>query len=166
MFVTFAVLNIITGIFVESSFKSLDSDREMKILEYGDKMEASAQAARGVFLSLDEDSSGLIDWDEFRTNLHNEKLQSYFHELDLEINDEATAWHLFSQLDFDDSGSIGVDEFLFGLKKVKGPARSVDMARVLHNQKSHSEFLMLMAEEFASVSSSTAEILQICKNMR
>lgn len=163
LFVTFAVLNIITGIFVENSFKSMDDDREMKIIEGTDKMEAMVSSAKAVFTQLDQDHSGWVDWEEFRSNLHDEKLQSYFQQLDLDVHSEEVARHLFSSLDFDESGRMDADEFVFGLARLKGPARSVDLARVLHNQKNHSQVLLSMAKDIALLCSSTEEIVKILK---
>eukprot|EP00746_Dinoflagellata_sp_MGD_P008393 gnl/MRDRNA2_/MRDRNA2_116787_c0_seq1.p1 gnl/MRDRNA2_/MRDRNA2_116787_c0~~gnl/MRDRNA2_/MRDRNA2_116787_c0_seq1.p1 ORF type:complete len:584 (+),score=85.05 gnl/MRDRNA2_/MRDRNA2_116787_c0_seq1:146-1897(+) len=153
LFVTFAVLNIITGIFVENSFKSMDDDREMKIIEGAGQMEVMVNEVKAVFTELDVDQSGLVDWNEFRSKLHDAKLQSYFQQLDLDVHSEEVARHLFMQLDFDQSGQMDADEFVFGLARLKGPARSVDIARVLHNQRSQSQVLLSMTKDIARLRS-------------
>merc|ERR1719235_2498263 len=133
----------------------MDQDREMKILESADKIESLIQAAKSVFTSIDVDNSGMVDWEEFRSNLFDEKLQSYFQELDLDVHNEVVARHLFSQLDFDEGGKIDLDEFIDGLAKLKGQARSVDVARVLHNQRNQAQVLLSIAKDIAYLRTST-----------
>lgn len=165
IFVSFAVLNIVTGIFVENSIKSMDHDRENKIIEFADQMETVTADAKSVFTSLDEDNSGWVDWEEFLCNVHDEKLQSYFQKLGLEIFDEKVASQLFTQLDFDQSGRIMVDEFIDGLGRLKGPARSVDMARVLHNQRCHIEVMMSLAGDVAAMAGDVAAMCSSFEEM-
>jgi len=124
-FALLALLNIITGVFVENAMKSAKKDDDMYMLAH----------SRQLFLDLCNES-GVITWEAFKTELHNPDLMNYFRAVDLSIDE---AHFLFTLIDIDESGSLTPEEFVNGCLRLKGSARALDLAvlmrEVVHTQR-------------------------------
>jgi hypothetical protein len=127
IFSIFAIANIITGIFVDSAMQSSISDHESVIENQKREMEEYVQSIYQVFMDLDLDSSGTIAVREFEQVVKSDKMAAYFHALGLEITDVKS---LFALMDRDRTGAIDIEEFLMGCLRLKGEARSLDLAKL------------------------------------
>jgi len=127
IFSIFAVANIITGIFVDSAMKSSISDQESMVEEEMRRREEYVNSIHKVFLDLDADGSGTIAVREFEQVVKSNKMAAYFHALGLEITDVKS---LFALMDRDRTGAIDIEEFLVGCLRLKGEARSLDLAKL------------------------------------
>merc|ERR1719282_1175626 len=68
---------------------------------------------------------------ELEATLSEEKVQAYLAALELE---SADAWTLFSLMKSDDANpSIDIEEFVMGCLRLKGYARSIDIAKIMHD---------------------------------
>eukprot|EP00746_Dinoflagellata_sp_MGD_P085194 gnl/MRDRNA2_/MRDRNA2_33743_c0_seq1.p1 gnl/MRDRNA2_/MRDRNA2_33743_c0~~gnl/MRDRNA2_/MRDRNA2_33743_c0_seq1.p1 ORF type:complete len:718 (+),score=90.53 gnl/MRDRNA2_/MRDRNA2_33743_c0_seq1:228-2156(+) len=153
LFIVFAVLNVVTAIFVDNSISCAVQDQEMRIIDTVDAMMSKVERAKSVFQRADADGSMELDWVEFRRSFKTQAMQEYFRDLEIEVNDVSAARRVFKLLDFDDNGAISIEEFMFGLARLKGGARSVDVARILHNQKQHGKVLLSLLERTNLLSS-------------
>jgi len=123
-FSLFAVVNIVTGVFVQSALESSNQDREIVVHEELESKKQYCEAMRQFFEEIDEDGSGTIGYAEFTGKLDDERVLAYFNALKLDVSD---ADMLFKLMDFDQSGEIGIDEFLVGCYKLQGESRTLDM---------------------------------------
>lgn len=130
-FVTFAILNIVTGIFVDLSIKAADDDSDFKTLEDGEKQKKSIEAFCKVFRDADADGSGHLSLEEFETHVHNPNVQAYFKFIGLDIEFYSPA-KIFNLLDFTRGNAIELNEFVSGLSRFRGRARCLDIA-ALHS---------------------------------
>eukprot|EP00929_Paragymnodinium_shiwhaense_P054357 TRINITY_DN27239_c0_g2_i1.p1 TRINITY_DN27239_c0_g2~~TRINITY_DN27239_c0_g2_i1.p1 ORF type:complete len:712 (-),score=180.93 TRINITY_DN27239_c0_g2_i1:330-2465(-) len=124
-FSVFAVVNVVTGVFVESAIQTSGSDKEAIIKEELDSKFRYLQNMQEVFMEMDADGTGGITLDEFQEHLGDQRVIAYFNSLKLDVSD---ATMLFRLLDSDNSGSVDVEEFLDGCQRLKGEARSLDIA--------------------------------------
>jgi len=113
-FALLALLNIITGVFVENAMKSAKKDDDMYILT----------CSRQLFIECC-DEKGEITWDTFQSRLDSPGMQNYFKAVDLSIDE---AEFLFTLIDIDESGSLRPDEFVNGCLRLRGNARALDLA--------------------------------------
>merc|ERR1712178_579657 len=60
------------------------------------------------------------------------KLVAFFEALDLQVDD---AWTLFKLLDSHESGLVEVEEFVEGCPRLRGSARSLDIARMMYENR-------------------------------
>eukprot|EP00440_Ansanella_granifera_P055394 gb/GFBE01060051.1/.p1 GENE.gb/GFBE01060051.1/~~gb/GFBE01060051.1/.p1 ORF type:complete len:617 (+),score=117.16 gb/GFBE01060051.1/:1-1851(+) len=122
-FAIFAVVNIVTGVFVDSALQSNHVDQAMLIQEELEVKKAKLASMKEVFENLDEDGTGTFTIDEFENRLRDERVQAYFSTLKLDVGD---AKALFRLLDYDQSNEITIDEFVEGCSQLQGEARSLD----------------------------------------
>lgn len=112
-----ALMNVVTGVFVEAALKSAKDDHDEFLLCH----------VRELFEGQDD-----IDWDAFQAQLGNEHMQSFFAAIDVDIS-EAEA--VFKLLDADGSGEIDLEEFLTGCLNLKGPAKAIDTCALLQETR-------------------------------
>jgi len=148
-FIMMAVMNIITGIFVDTAIRSAQNDHDEVIQEQLFEEQSKLSHLRRIFKDADTDGSGFITMDEFEAHLTNKEVRAHFGALDLNVDE---AWGFFKLLDTDDSGAISIDEFVYGCMRMKGGATSIDIATLMHENKRmlrfwHS-FVTLTHEEF------------------
>eukprot|EP00930_Biecheleria_cincta_P046107 TRINITY_DN3179_c0_g3_i1.p1 TRINITY_DN3179_c0_g3~~TRINITY_DN3179_c0_g3_i1.p1 ORF type:complete len:623 (+),score=96.77 TRINITY_DN3179_c0_g3_i1:160-2028(+) len=113
-FALLAVMNVVTGLFVENAIARAQEVRQLTLVSH----------ARRVFEDLDLDTSGTITFDELQAHLDSDSVQDYFKAIDIHISE---AKMLFEIMDQDGSGTIDFTEFLQGCLRLQGPARAVDL---------------------------------------
>lgn len=118
-FAIFAVLNVITGVFVESAIKTANEDKKNML----------AKQTRTLFQRADSDWSGDLSWAEFEEQLETHDMQACFREIDVDPED---AKEVFRLLDIDDSGTVNQEEMVHGMSKLMGEAKSIDLATLTH----------------------------------
>lgn len=131
-FSVFAVVNIVTGIFVDSAMQSSQTDRDLLIQEEIHAKEDYLAKIQQIFNEIDVDGSGTVDMSEFSTAIEDERLVAYFNALDLDITDVKG---LFSLLDRDRTGEIDIEEFVVGCLRLRGGAKSLDLAKLLYESE-------------------------------
>merc|ERR1712032_491542 len=160
-FVLFAVVNIVTGIFVESAMQSGTRDHESVVQEELVKKQEYVAKIQECFRELDIKHRGLIGIDELEGAVADEKMVAYINYLGLDISDVNT---LFLLLDRNHSGFIDIEEFLLGCLRLKGGAKSLDIAKLgyqfeylMHCQERlHADMKYLLSSGFGGSGSPTA----------
>merc|ERR1712050_591424 len=82
--VSFCILNMITGVFVDQAAKSAEEDLNHVIQEQNNKREAVARHLKELFHEADTSGDGKITWSELREHLGNQYVRDYFKTLDIE----------------------------------------------------------------------------------
>jgi len=111
----FAVLNILTGVFVSSAQSAATSEKEKSMLTL----------LKRVFNEADADGSGNLTKDEFNQLLLHPDIGVCLQALNITT---FQATQLFDLIDQDGSGCVASDEFLEGLDKYQGSMKSIDFA--------------------------------------
>jgi len=131
-FSMFALLNVVTGLFVEKAMASALDDRDAIIQEQLAREGSYVNEVRAAFAEADQDGSGTITLDEFQIHLRDERVQAYFKSLEL---DPSYAVDLFHLLDLGDTGAVNTEEFVLGCLRLKGHAKSIDVATLKYESK-------------------------------
>lgn len=127
-FITFAILallNVVTAVFVEAAMKVYENDKELVVLEEMESKKEFVQVMQQVFQELDTNDSGALSLDEFEKHIEDAKLTAFLSSVGLDVSEVCT---LFSLLDVDRTGEVDLDEFVQGCLRLKGGAKSMDMA--------------------------------------
>eukprot|EP00747_Dinoflagellata_sp_TGD_P085867 gnl/TRDRNA2_/TRDRNA2_163048_c0_seq1.p1 gnl/TRDRNA2_/TRDRNA2_163048_c0~~gnl/TRDRNA2_/TRDRNA2_163048_c0_seq1.p1 ORF type:complete len:317 (+),score=47.48 gnl/TRDRNA2_/TRDRNA2_163048_c0_seq1:2-952(+) len=127
-FAYFCVLNVVTGVFCQSAMESAQHDAELAIQSHIQHKKKYSERIRSLFSELDTDGSGALSVQEFKQHLNDPAVEACFATLDL---DAADAWTLFQMLDTEDAGEIDIDQFVMGCLRIKGNAKSIDMAKLM-----------------------------------
>eukprot|EP00929_Paragymnodinium_shiwhaense_P047620 TRINITY_DN24145_c0_g2_i3.p1 TRINITY_DN24145_c0_g2~~TRINITY_DN24145_c0_g2_i3.p1 ORF type:complete len:273 (+),score=47.74 TRINITY_DN24145_c0_g2_i3:215-1033(+) len=131
-FTIFAMLNVITGVFCESAIASARTDAEMASQEHMLHKAAYMERVKKLFNTIDQDGKDVITYHELEAYLADEQAAGFFAALDIDISD---VWTLFKLLDDKESRVIDIEEFVGGCCRLKGEARSIDVALMSYEHK-------------------------------
>lgn len=127
-FVVIGVLNVLTGIFVERASQMSGLDRDLIVQGQLNRDQAFFREMKTIFVEADLDNSGTVSWEELSEYLMNEEVRAYLAAQQLDSYD---ARQLFNILDVDGTREIGMSDFVLGLWRLRGMAKSVDMVALL-----------------------------------
>eukprot|EP00930_Biecheleria_cincta_P020222 TRINITY_DN15255_c0_g1_i1.p1 TRINITY_DN15255_c0_g1~~TRINITY_DN15255_c0_g1_i1.p1 ORF type:complete len:650 (-),score=126.14 TRINITY_DN15255_c0_g1_i1:130-1926(-) len=124
LFSVLAVLNIVTGVFVDNAVAAAKTQREFLIEKEREVKEKYVKELQDLFADMDKDGSGLLTTLEMQSLVADPKMAAYFSALGFQAHD---CLRLFGLLDTDGSGSVDMEEFLEGCLRLKGFARAIDV---------------------------------------
>lgn len=113
------IMNIITGVFVETAMEEAQEISEGNIVN----------ELRDLFSLEDDNSDGRLTWSEFEGHLEQKQMRRTFQALDLDVRE---AENLFTLLDMDGSGWVSYDEFVTGCLRLRGTAKSIDVGTLMY----------------------------------
>jgi len=126
------ILHVMMSIFVDSTMTASRNDRDLVIAEELSRKDSYLTQMGEVFRETDIDGNGTVTWEEFEAKLQDPRIQAYFSALDLDV---AEAKGLFHLLDSDESNSVPIEEFVVGCFRLKGGAKGIDLAALMHENK-------------------------------
>lgn len=116
------LMNVVTGVFVESAMQTAKDDRTSYMLEH----------VKHLFQEADPEGTGSIDWERFQLCLDKQFMLEFFQAIDVDVSD---AQSVFALLDTDDSGEVDLDEFLNGCLGLHGPSQAIHLAALTHESR-------------------------------
>jgi len=122
-FVVFAVIKIVTALFLKETLTSAANDADMVMEDARRTAQAYHYKLQELFHLADDDGDGNLSREEFVETMSLPSVQHYLRTLDMSIQD---CRPLFDILD-DGDGLITIAEFVKGLSQIKGQARAVDI---------------------------------------
>lgn len=138
-FVLIGVVNVVTSAFLQRACELSRLDRDLVIQSEMVSHEAFLAEMKGIFEEVDVDNTGKITWEKFRQFMENDHVQAYFATQQLDTSD---ARELFTLLDSDGNDYIDLEEFIMGCQKLRGQAKSSDVASLLRENKRSSRKFM------------------------
>eukprot|EP00746_Dinoflagellata_sp_MGD_P136315 gnl/MRDRNA2_/MRDRNA2_70263_c0_seq1.p1 gnl/MRDRNA2_/MRDRNA2_70263_c0~~gnl/MRDRNA2_/MRDRNA2_70263_c0_seq1.p1 ORF type:complete len:615 (+),score=115.77 gnl/MRDRNA2_/MRDRNA2_70263_c0_seq1:81-1925(+) len=163
-FVVFAVLNVVTGVFVDNARKASEKDTVHAMLEETNDRQKHIQDVVDIFKEADKDGSGELTFDEFEKYISNPCIQAYFRKLKLNY-EGTTARKLFNLLDFDGGGAIDINEFVVGCTKLRGNARAIDVAMLQHEMRKHAKMLLQLQDSMLESERRILHLIVASKDM-
>lgn len=121
-FVVFAVIKIVTALFLKETLNSAANDSEMMMEEMQIDARHYQQKLKDLFDLADDDGNGILTYEEFMHTMTLPSVQQYLKVLDVTVND---CKPLFAILD-DGDGYVTITEFCQGLSKLKGHVKPID----------------------------------------
>jgi len=117
-FSTMCLMNVVTGVFVDSVLVRAKLDREQFLVRNaGEIMSASGDG-------------GALNLEQFLALVDTPPMQEFFKGIDANVTEAA---RLFSVVDVDESGLVDAEEFLTGCLRLHGPAKALDTAVLVQN---------------------------------
>ncbi|CAJ1351995.1 unnamed protein product [Effrenium voratum] len=162
-FTYFAVLNVVTGVFCQSAIESAQNDHAMVVQALMDNKAAHIAKLRSLFNHLNgqDNDAGIITLGMFEEKINSPAVREYFEALGLDIWD---AWSFFKLLDAAGDGAVDLEDFFDGCLRFRGPARAMDMGRIMQDQRwlirSQGRFQTFVGRELVSLKSDVTDLLQ------
>jgi len=130
-FLTFAVLNILTGIFVDTamSYSQEDADN-ISILQMDDTSYLDKLA--DVLCALDVDDSGALSYVEFEVSLESPSVREFLQDYDI---NPVEAKMLFWRLSEHGTHEVSIPDFIHIFTRMKGPAKQSDLQALTFDLK-------------------------------
>eukprot|EP00435_Cladocopium_sp_Y103_P043986 s173_g12.t1 len=144
----FAVLNVVTGVFCNTAIESAQSDKDIAIMKQMRKHDAQVQALRHIFKEIDHDKSSHVTLGELQEALSAKKLSSFLESMGISTQDVST---LFMIIDTDRSGMIDLEEFVSGCMQLHGPAKSLQMAQMSHENRVTRQVIKHLANSVSAI---------------
>lgn len=119
-FTTFCMLNVVTGVFIESVMNNARSENQLRTMNNVTQM----------LNVLDMKKDGGITWEDFKENLERKEMKQFFKTIDVDIEHAQT---LFELLDVDHSGCVDADEFMHGCLRLWSPPKGLDLRMILRD---------------------------------
>jgi len=127
-----ALLNIVTGIFLNDALEMAAMDRELQMKNELEKKAQIAEELRAVFSSLDSDNSGSVSLDEFEKFMASPDTKALFAVFGLDVADTVL---FFDALDVDEDRQLKIEEFVMGCLQLRGHAKGVDLVTHMRENK-------------------------------
>eukprot|EP00746_Dinoflagellata_sp_MGD_P130881 gnl/MRDRNA2_/MRDRNA2_64724_c0_seq1.p1 gnl/MRDRNA2_/MRDRNA2_64724_c0~~gnl/MRDRNA2_/MRDRNA2_64724_c0_seq1.p1 ORF type:complete len:398 (-),score=59.89 gnl/MRDRNA2_/MRDRNA2_64724_c0_seq1:8-1144(-) len=138
--VTFAVIRVITAVFLRETLQVANNDSELAIADKLSQKSKYKEEVKNLFAEVDTSGDGQVSIREFEEIMQNPRMKTWLSVIGLEVNEVDGLFHLLDNGD----GCITFEEFLGGVARVKGGARSVDVMTLLYeNQKLNNRILEL-----------------------
>jgi len=133
VFVTFGVMNVVTGVFVDKALEITSQDKEFVILEEIENRREDIRQLKEFFYTLDHDGNGVIDKRKMIGSLEDHWLQGSLSSMDIDGHAMVT---LFEVIDTDNKGTLTIEEFIQGCMQIRGDAKAVDLFALLVESRS------------------------------
>jgi len=125
-FFTIAVWNIITSLFIEVAMSRVrPTTRELMIEKHHQDM-ADVKELTELFLTIDTDESNYISREEFTRFTEDAEAMEALQVRGLDIKDRNVFFQMLTAIDSSDH-RVGLEEFVDGCLKMRGPATSLDL---------------------------------------
>ncbi|CAE7561757.1 Scn11a [Symbiodinium natans] len=122
----FAVLNVVNAVFVQQTMLMAANDEDLAFKQKQKDWALYTKKVQRLFSAMDTSEDGMVTFDEFAQLIESPKLRFWMSQLELDYHD---LLGLFEMLD-DGDGEISMKEFLESARKLKGPAKAIDMHRL------------------------------------
>lgn len=144
MFSLFAVLNVITGVFCQGAIEGKQIDTDLMVQQVLTTKRADLIRVTDTFKNLLRNmGSDHVTQEKLAKHIMDDSFQALLAMLGLNTSDACV---LFRLLDGDDS-SIDPETFLEGCMRLKGSARSIDLASMEHDMKLNYKAITSMIAE-------------------
>jgi len=142
-FTIFSVLNIVTGIFVEGAIENAKQNRTA-VMSQAEKHRINHMVEMMTIMKkIDEKDKGFITWQDYTNSLEDENLMKFWHSFNITVNDAA---EVFAVLDRDCDGVVDLVEFVEGMRKFEGLAKSTDIQLLRAQIQNIEEDIMVLEE--------------------
>jgi len=150
-FATLVMLNLVTGVFVEGAQRIIKEDKDVELL----------RTIRKLFMNdADVENDRELCCEEFEAKLESEQMDHFFKALDLSRQEAKDIFHILDD-SMHQTGTLTSEEFVQGCLKLRGPARSVDLAAVAYNQRNS---MQQNVDFTVSVEDSIKQILRLLES--
>lgn len=126
----FTLLNVITGVFVNQAIESASADKELAALKQAQNRLSQVNQLTDIFQEFEGD--GALNITDVEAALESDRLSAFMESMGISTDD---VWTLFMLIDDDGSGFVEMEEFVSGCMQLRGPAKSMQIAKMSYENK-------------------------------
>jgi len=127
--VGFAVVGVINAVFIQQTMTTAARDQDVMLQRKEKEQEDYSRKLKELFRRMDTSGDGFLSYDEFQQMLQQSQMKVWMSSLEIDPSDVTGLFQLL--LHDNEYGELSFDEFLDGAGRLKGQARSMDLAKVL-----------------------------------
>ncbi|CAK0867028.1 unnamed protein product [Prorocentrum cordatum] len=150
-FTLFSVVNVVNGLFVDSAIELAKNDRMVAVQKQRLDDRAKETQLLDLLKVMDSNRDNIVTFEEFEESLKQEEIIDYFSALRVDIED---AKQFFVLLDLQGSGSVDIVQFVTGMERLRGEARSADLHIVLQQNR----MVMTMLSKLVRILDDSTEV--------
>merc|ERR1719162_2316805 len=124
---TFSVMNVIVAVIVEGTLEQANNHSAEQAKRNQAEQEKAGGRIAEIFCATDTNGDNKITKEEFLESMQSQEVLQFLSEVGIDMRQ---AENLFEILDYDDSGSLDVEEFSNGILKARGEAQARDVLAV------------------------------------
>jgi len=144
----FAVVGVINGVLMQETFKVAATDNTIMVRQKEKAMTTHAQKMKLLFMSCDSSGDGYVEYDEFEEVVSDPGVKTWLASMDLDPSDIDQLFFLIDSNGNGD-GRISVEELIRGVSRLRGAARSIDMATLLSQQEQLAATMASLRQDLA-----------------
>jgi len=130
----FAVVMVITGVFLNETFRVSATDDTIMITQKQRQIITHTKKMSVLFKAADEDGNGILDREEFKGMMEDPSVVTWLSSMGLEVNDADTLFTMVAK-DAERDSEITAVELVKSVAHLKGNAKSLDMAVVMQENR-------------------------------
>lgn len=130
----FSVLAVMNGVFMQETFKVATSNDEIMILTRERAIKLHTDKMQALFEHLDDNADGSVSLDEFQACIDDPAVRKWLSAMELEVRDVDSVFRL---LDTEGTHRISAEDLVVGVSRLKGQARSIDLATLIQDTQEH-----------------------------
>uniref|UniRef100_A0A7S4Q5C2 EF-hand domain-containing protein n=1 Tax=Alexandrium monilatum TaxID=311494 RepID=A0A7S4Q5C2_9DINO len=156
----FAVVMVITGVFLQETFKVAATDDTIMINTKQRQIKTHTAKMTRLFEAADEDRNGILDKEEFKALLSSPDVLMWLSSMGLEVQDANDVYEMVCKMTEAEDDGIDAKGLVMGVARLKGHARSVDLSAVLHQNTALLEMARNLQDTVSQLKTSYLERLE------
>jgi len=130
LFMGFAVVKVVSAVFMHETFLVASADDDVMTLQRSRLMGQHRQKMKRLLQLADASNDGILTLPELGEACSKHEVRVWLLAQDIDIRDMEMFFRL---VDVDNSGAVSIEELTKGLSFLKGPARSLDVHKMMYN---------------------------------
>mmetsp|Transcript_47688 Transcript_47688/g.111662 ORF Transcript_47688/g.111662 Transcript_47688/m.111662 type:complete len:549 (+) Transcript_47688:39-1685(+) len=156
----FTILNVVTGVFVNTAIERASYDRDIASLKALQRRTEQMKELQEAFEDIDEGQTNEVRMQDIERATSLDRLGACMQALDISAEDVKT---LFTLIDTDNSGAVDLEEFVSGCMQLHGPAKSLQIAKMSYDNKRIKEAIQHITYQVLEVNRKLTSALRVSR---
>lgn len=154
--VSFAVVNLITGLFVEGCMKAAEKDRILEMQDTKTETDDFKEAVKTLFMELVKDEDGILDREELGVAIQEPRMKAFMEWVQYDANEIITLFRILDKA----GGSKGVtfDFFVESCFRFGQKTKGLDLLILLDEQEKVQKHISSLANQLTNVQGAVLSI--------